>query len=481
MDPTPQKITQRPPTRKKKTLPEKQQEEKMYGPQTLEEAINEASQKARYLLRNVTHPSEIIQTRANKDLNNLIDIGTRLFDERGREYAESERPTIAEPENKKARTRTNELLIRSALPFFEHQENASKFTHSSRPSRDIRNGLEISEIRIAVFSHGVIPIHIAEKSRAKKACTVNVTKNEDGVSSFHEVTCKYGKFEYDSVNLPCMFSNHGSCLGIPLRRTPFDVVDIQQKSESLQSLTHTYEDQDITPETFMLCTDANLKDVNFAISDATDNIDNGCFNIIKRSMHSTTSLINKIYGTHTSEIIEGMDHSKIVMFLKLRDESGNEMMEKCILLGPEFENLRILSSLFPYASDGIEEYIASVKVQHNVADTFTQKLGTSYHTNTLSIVKLINTLRGNASILFIDRSCNTIVNCNQSSCLSLDFRQFTPDSDIAKLLQEIQKYIKKQTNRGLTLFGGSRARESRKLHKSLRSSKSRRCKTSFAN
>lgn len=283
------------------------------------------------------------------------------------------------------------------------------------------------------------PVKNASREVIKNICTVNYSRKFE--------------FVYETIPYCGLFTNVGSCPGLPTFEPPnsfFNVQSIVTHEYNLLTCNETTAPEKCQPYMLSISLDPVI---SRKLKETTDgDVSDKDLSLTMHDDYLCQSLVNKIYQVKLSEIvtedfsITSGDNGKFILLTKIKHmRDGIEEFEiiKTIILGTNnfHEELELLGRK---TNKDMSEFTGLVK--DNTLD-IDGSIDTFYTTTTEEIVGLINHLKdGDTPVRFFDSSCNMFSD--------IDYKNPTP-LDLLEL-DKINKHFVKEAKKGHAVHGGTK-------------------------
>ena len=364
--------------------------------------------------------------------------------------------------------RTNPLL--EPLEYFNRYQDTMRSIELTENKLSEPNESVVVAITAISLCHGKIKgdinTHINTLSVPSTPSVVikNPQTNSSGEIIKYDYTVSYGKkpkkfeFTYSTIPYCGVFTNVGSCLGLPTLDPPnsfFNEQNIVTHEYKLLTCDETTSPEKCQPYMLSFALDPKLskklKETDVSEMEVSEIESDQLF----LSMHDDylcQSLLNKLYEAKHSELltedfsITRGDSGKFILLTKIKHiRDGIEEFEivKTVILGSIIFQEE-LESLGKKTNKDMSEFIEMVDVMtldiEGVIDTY-------YTTTTEKVVGLINHLKdGDIPVRFFDSSCNMYSD--------IDYENPTP-SDLLEL-EILNKYFLKEATTGHAVYGGKK-------------------------
>jgi len=270
-------------------------------------------------------------------------------------------------------------------------------------------------------------------------------------------SCKF-EFKYTTVPFTGLFSNVGSCTGMPVVKMPNEIFSSHDMVEREKEFLMGYwPDPHIHGNNFMLVCSPYVKNIPFEEIQSSTQSRSDCLSLVLHENFECKSLLSKTYQSRNDETMtisntpSLYDAGKIILLIKIQYEEEPPFIIKTIILGPGYEAsiIELLGILHK------PSYINPVE------DGIVFKNGSEgYQTTTDNIIDFINHIKDeDTSIKFVDTSCNMI----DGMCGNIH-KPF-----VLSMLLKIKEYFTEMRSRQEGVHGGKkRFKQKHKTRKNLR-------------
>lgn len=328
----------------------------------------------------------------------------------------------------------------------KHDERFVTFDTNPPAKRQTPTVLSITALCLC---HGGININIVKK--IKKSSDVKLSRpsvrNKNGI-----IRVNYDDkfvFEYSNVDYDGLFSNAGSCTGMPVVKIPnetFNMHDIVEREKNI--MMGVLQPPRMHANNFMLVCSPEFKDVPFEEiqSSGMRERSKDCLSLVLHENFTCKSLINKKYQSDRNETrtLSGAptlyDIGKFILLTKIQYGVEDPVIIKTIILG-----------------DGCIESTRELKAILNKSfDTsFVRESGSIYETTTEDIINLINEIKEeDTAVKIVDLSCNTIDAIDPDSITN---------PGVFTMFEKLTEYFTNMTSRQSSIHGGF-SKRTRKLN-----------------